>query len=173
MKIFRLLFVLFISVSLFAQNYPSKYSAQLNDRVSRIEDDGTVLVWIFFKDKGNSLNKYFEKPSLVVSKASLKRRAKVFKSSELIDQTDLPVNKNYLNEIENLGVKVKNISKWFNSVSAFVAKEDLDQIASLSFVKTIDLVGLYKKPEPPGINDNIIHDTTGRNSAYLLYYQRT
>ena len=99
MKIFRLLLILIISISLYAQNYPPKYSAVLKDRVSRISDEGTVLVWIFFKDKGNSLNKYFDKPSMVVSEASLRRRAKVFNNSELIDQTDLPVNKNYLNEI--------------------------------------------------------------------------
>src|SRR3972149_3344925 len=149
MKIFRLLFVLFISVSLFAQNYSPKYSAVLKERVGRISDEGTVLVWIFFKDKGNSLKKYFDKPSIVVSEASLKRRAKVLKSSELIDQTDLPVNNNYLNKIGKLGIRVKNISKWFNGVSAFVTKEDLDKIASLSFVKKIDLVGLFKMPKYP------------------------
>src|SRR3972149_299560 len=170
MKIFRLLLILIISISLYAQNYPPKYSAVLKDRVSRISDEGTVLVWIFFKDKGNSLNKYFDKPSMVVSEASLRRRAKVFNNSELIDQTDLPVNKNYLNEIEILGVKVKNISKWFNGVSAFVAKKNLDKITSLDFVNKIDLVGMFKKSARPVINDNIIQPGINLNKQNVHTY---
>ena len=94
MKIFGLLFFLIFSLSLFAQNYSRKFTEGLNHETSQLSESDTVLVWVFFTDKGRSLNKYFEKPTLVVSKASLKRRAHVIKSGPLIDQTDLPVNRN-------------------------------------------------------------------------------
>lgn len=155
MKIIRLLFILLISTTLFAQNYYQKYSANLKDHLSEYSDQGNILVWVFFKDKGSSLNKYFEKPSSVVSEASLKRRAKVLKPDKLINFADLPVNKKYINELENTGVNVKHVSRWFNGISSYIKLEDLPKIASYNFVKNIDLVGLFKKPTPPELDKNI------------------
>ncbi len=154
MKIFRLLFFLIFCISLFAQDYSQKFTDGLNHETSQLSDNDSVLVWIFFKDKGKSLSKYFEKPTMVVSEASLTRRSHVFKSGSLIDQTDLPVNKDYISRIENLGARIKNVTKWFNGVSCYVTKSDLDNIAALNFVKKIDFVGQYKNAANPIINES-------------------
>ena len=154
MKIFGLLFFLIFSLSLFAQDYSRKFTEGLNHETSQLSESDTVLVWVFFTDKGRSLNKYFEKPTLVVSKASLKRRAHVIKSGPLIDQTDLPVNRNYISKIESYGARIKNVTKWFNGVACYVAKSDLYYISELNFVKKIDFVGRYVNGARPIINEN-------------------
>ena len=153
-RIGLLFFLIIFSISLFAQDYSRKFTEGLNHETSQLSNNDSVLVWVFFKDKGKSLSKYYKDPKLVVSEASLERRSHVIKSGSLIDQTDLPVDKDYINQIQNLGVKIKNITKWFNGVSCYVLKSDLDKIAALSFVKKIDFVGRYINNVKPKINEN-------------------
>ena len=154
MKIFGLLFFLIFSLSIFAQDYSRKITEGLNHETSQLSESDTVLVWIFFTDKGKSLNKYYEKPTLVVSKASLERRAHVIKSGPLIDQTDLPVNRDYINKIESYGARIKNVTKWFNGAACYVAKSDLYNISELNFVRKIDFVGRYVNNSKPIIDEN-------------------
>jgi serine protease AprX len=154
MKIFGLLFLLIFSLSIFAQDYSRKITEGLNHETSQLSESDTVLVWIFFTDKGKSLNKYYEKPTLVVSKASLERRAHVIKIGPLIDQTDLPVNRDYINKIESYGARIKNVTKWFNGAACYVAKSDLYNISELNFVREIDFVGRYVNDSKPIINEN-------------------
>ncbi|MGA8263619.1 MAG: S8 family peptidase [Ignavibacteriaceae bacterium] len=149
-----LFFLIILSVSLFAQDYSRKFTDGLNYETSKVSDNDSVLVWVFFKDKGKSLRKYFEDPSLVVSEASLERRSHVIKNGSLIDQTDLPVNRDYIKQIQKFGVKVKNATKWFNGVSGYVLKRNLDKIAALSFVKKVDFVGRYINNVKPIIGEN-------------------
>lgn len=156
--IFTAVVFLFSVSALFSQNALSKISNRLSERISTIKANETELVWIFFTDKGKSLNKYFEKPSSVVSPKSLDRRAKYYKDRPLIDETDIPVNQGYIEQVEKLGVKVKHKTKWFNGISAYVKKKDIEKIAVLSFVKKIDLVRKFKVNrdiEKPKKLDNI------------------
>ena len=153
-RIGLLFFLIIFSISLFAQDYSRKFTEGLNHETSQLSSNDPILVWVFFKDKGKSLSKYYEDPALVISEASLKRRSHVIKSGSLIDQTDLPVNKDYINQLQSLGVKIKNITKWFNGVSCYVLKSDLDKIAALSFVKKVDFVGRYINDVKPIINKN-------------------
>ena len=153
-RIGLLLFFLIFSCSLFAQDFAGKITAGLNHEMSRISDNDSVLVWVFFKDKGKSLSKYYEDPTLVVSEASLVRRSHVIKSGSLIDRTDLPVNQNYINQVEDLGIKIKHVTKWFNGVSCYVLKSDLDKVAALPFVKKVDFVGQYVNTAKPIIDKN-------------------
>lgn len=148
---------LFSISAIYSQNNLNKITNRLSEKISELEDNQTELVWIYFTDKGKSLNKYFEKPSLVVSPKSLARRAKYYKAKPLIDITDIPVNEDYIKQLEKLGIKIKHRTKWFNGVSAFVKKEIIEKISDLIFVKKIDLVGklgLNKDIEQPKGNDN-------------------
>lgn len=142
--IFTAIVFLFSASALFSQNALNKISNRLSEKISGAKANETELVWIFFTDKGKSLNKYFENPSSVISPKSLARRAKYYKGRPLIDETDIPVNQDYIEQVEKLGVKLKHKTKWFNGISAFVKKEVIEQIALLPFVKKIDLVGKFK-----------------------------
>ena len=142
--IFIIIATLFSFSSLYSQGALNKITTLLSERMTQLEDNQTELVWIFFTDKGKSLNKYFEKPSSVVSPKSLARRAKYYKGRPLIDETDIPVNTDYIAQVEKLGVKVKHKTKWFNGISAYVKKKDIEKIEILPFVKEIDLVRKFK-----------------------------
>ena len=75
----------------------------------------------------------------------MERRSKVLPKSELIDYSDLPVFQNYINQLESLGFKIKQKSKWFNSISGYANLGLVNKISELRFVKQIDNVKTYKK----------------------------
>ncbi len=100
-----------------------------------------ILVWVFFTDKGNTTDLYFAHPTLAVSEKSLMRRMKLGSS---IDITDLPVNKAYIDQIEDTGLKLRQKSRWFNGISGYTTKENISRIAGYPFVQKIDLVYGFK-----------------------------
>ncbi|HEY6435504.1 MAG TPA: S8 family serine peptidase, partial [Ignavibacteriaceae bacterium] len=154
MKLTGIAIILFAGI-VFAQSSIEKFTPQLNEVVSIANQDEKLLVWVFFSDKGNDTQNYLSKPSLVVSEKSLKRRAKVLSEDKLISQTDLPVNQNYIDQLNTLGFVVKQKTKWFNGVSGWTTKSELSQLANLSFVKQLDIVYRFRKDnfEEESVND--------------------
>ncbi len=136
-----LILMLFTFSVLFAQN---KISPVLQKVMNNSKNEGKIKVWIYFTDKGNSLDKYYSNPLTVVSQRSLKRRAKVLPKSALIDFRDLPVNNTYVQTIANTGIKVWHRIRWFNAVSAYATKEQIETIANFPFVKGVDIVRKFK-----------------------------
>jgi serine protease AprX len=108
-----------------------------------VSSDSSVAVWVFFKNKGiKTLDEYNTALSLCVnqlSERSLKRRMLRGRNPGL-DFTDIPVNKPYLDELENIGVKIRVISRWLNSASVMANKSQIDRIGSLPFVRSIKKV---------------------------------
>jgi hypothetical protein len=129
----------------FGQTSIEKTSSVLKNKFSSVSDGSKVLVWIFFKDKGNTLNKFYSVPKNVVSELSLKRRAKVLDKLSLIDYTDLPVYNGYISKLQSEGFELKQISKWFNGVSGYITKQQFDNISGLPFVDKADIVYHFKK----------------------------
>ncbi|NCS87978.1 MAG: hypothetical protein AUK34_00045 [Ignavibacteria bacterium CG2_30_36_16] len=142
MKIFISFFLL--SLLTFAQTPVEKFTAQANAKFNN-DPAEKQLVWIYLADKANALQKYFDEPLTVVSEKSLNRRSKYLSQNSLIDFTDLPVHQNYINELVSLGFKLKQLSRWFNAVSGYVDSHTAKKIASLQFVKKIDLVAKLRK----------------------------
>lgn len=139
---------IFFSGMILAQSSIEKFTPQLNAVFTNTNQNEELLVWVFFKDKGNDIQNYFSKPTTVVSEKSLKRRAKVLSEDKLITQTDLPVNQNYIKQIQAAGFKLKQKSKWFNGVSGWAARDELTQIAQMPFVKQLDIVYRFRKENP-------------------------
>jgi len=109
--------------------------------------------WVFFKDKQvQSLTKsteLFEIAKSKISPRALKRRAKVRKGENLIDNRDLPVSRDYLNKLKGLGYKPAVITNWLNGASFLLAPSDIEKLRKLPFVKEIRPVGrAAKKPTP-------------------------
>ncbi len=140
MKRIFLLLLFIVSVG-FAQE---KISPVLKAKLSETKSNETIKVWIYFTDKGNSLDKYYSEPQLVVSKRSLARRAKVMPKNATITFEDLPVNNAYVQAVKNAGAKIHHRSRWFNAVSAYVDKSTIETIANFPFVKGIDIVRKFK-----------------------------
>ncbi|MDZ7625058.1 MAG: hypothetical protein U5J96_11540 [Ignavibacteriaceae bacterium] len=150
------IFVILFTGMLFAQSSVEKFTPQLNKVIENSNQSEQLLVWIFFNDKGNETQNYFQKPSTVVSEKSLKRRAKVLSEDKLISNNDLPVNQNYVDQLKSLGFQLKQKTKWFNGVSGWIKANQLPQIAVLPFVKQMDIVYRFRsdKFEEETLNDN-------------------
>lgn len=139
---FSILF-LFIAVGV-AQTPIDKISGTLKSQLE-LSSENELLVWIYFTDKGDNLERYFTNPSEVVSEKSLARRSKQLGKKSSLDFTDLPVNTNYIDELQRLGFELKQKSKWLNAVSGFASKSEINQISASAFVSKIDAVKKFNR----------------------------
>lgn len=106
---------------------------------------------IYFRDKGeNTISSYT--PEALLSSKALARRQKTGVS--VPDFSDLPVSRNYLNQISVLGLKLHCTSKWMNTAlfkTSFPA--DIKQIQSLPFVSSVKMVKTAVKSQ--GFNNKL------------------
>jgi hypothetical protein len=159
MHYFVIVFILYSGMML-AQSSVEKFTPQLNSVLSNPNQSEELLVWVFFNDKGNDVQNYFSKPTTVVSEKSLKRRAKVLSQEKLITQTDLPINQNYIQQIQSAGFKLKQKSRWFNGVSGWASKDELIQISGMQFVKQLDIVYRFRK-------ENTVEESSNEDQGNL------
>jgi len=169
MKLVGITVILFAGI-LFAQSSIEKFTPQLNRVVSVADQNEELLVWVFFSDKGDNSQNYFNNPTSVVSEKSLKRRAKVFGENNLLTQRDLPVNQSYVDQITSLGFQVKQKTKWFNGVSGLATKSELAQFVNLSCVKQLDIVYKLRKDK---FNEEFFNDKPGKQNEKLSKPQET
>lgn len=143
----KLIVILLISaiVPLLAQSPVDKISARLKAEINSELPKDKHLIWIYLTDKGNDYQKYFVNPESVVSYKSLQRRSKVFSESSLIDFSDVPVYKDYVEALTKAGFELRNKSRWFNSVSGYADKNSINKISSFPFIKKIDVVNTFSK----------------------------
>ena len=153
MKVLIFSLITFLSLN-FAQSTMDKTTTTLNDLIQNSNLDEELLVWVFFNDKGEATQQYFEKPASVVSEKSLKRRSKVLNEDKLIGEMDLPVNKKYIEQVQALGFKLKQKTKWLNGISGWATKQEIINVSALSFVKELDVVYKFKNDYPKEENDD-------------------
>ena len=145
----RITFLMLLLISLTTISpifHTEKKIAPLTEkRLSQLAPDEKELVWIYLSDKNENagVNKAAVKKYL--SSKTLKRRAKVRSSSQLVDEKDIPVSERYIRTIEDQGIVIRNRSKWFNAVTAWVTRAEADKLTSLGFVTRIELVARFPK----------------------------
>lgn len=101
------------------------------------------FVLIKFSDKP-SADTYFTTPTLMLSQKALDRRVKY--NIELNLQ-DVPVEENYVNQVEALGIEPVVVSKWFNGVFAELSETQIMQVENLPFVLEVET--FVKNPGAP------------------------
>ncbi|MBK7106132.1 MAG: S8 family peptidase [Ignavibacteriae bacterium] len=109
---------------------------------------------IYFKDKGDVLSKFADKEKIsneILSEKSIERRKKNL-GENYLTISDLPINENYIDKLEESNIKIINKLKWFNAVSAFLSNDELNRIKEFSFISKIEKVRKLKSLKP--INDN-------------------
>ncbi len=139
---FILIFLL-PGINNFSNQY--KLGKSLMSEMNVRTDDEKILVWLELSDKGNNTSYLLTHPELYLTQKAIDRRKKVKPVNSLVDFTDLPLNGVYISDLENSGIEVKNKSKWFNRVSCYVTKVQLEQIINYDYVKKADLVMKFKK----------------------------
>jgi serine protease AprX len=149
-----ILLMLCILPTYFAQSSNPKFSKALENKLNNLAASDDVLVWVYFTDKGNTNSFYLNNPQLVVSEKSLKRRAKVLGNNSVLTFKDLPVNTDYITQLQSLGFKLKWSSKWLNAVSGYADRNLLDDIAFLSSVDKLDIIYKLKSGNEPESNFN-------------------
>jgi serine protease AprX len=135
--------------------------------------------FIYFTDKGaensKSLNKnsasYIQAFQNLSSKA-IERRMKNM-GEDIITFDDLPINKNYIDDIENYGVQIIRKLSWFNSVSAYLNSKQIEYLKSLPFIKSIEQVKtIYFKDEELNNPENKLNTVLDTNYNYGASFQQ-
>jgi serine protease AprX len=104
----------------------------------------SAVYFISFRDKSNSQYNV-SRPAEFLSQKSIARRAKW---NIPLDETDLPVNKAYIEEISKLKLKYISSSKWLNGICVEVKDpESLEKIQKLSYVLKVTRVAGAPKQE--------------------------
>ncbi len=105
---------------------------------------------VYFSDKGiteaqfkKQPQRFFKQAELELSDRAIERRKKAL-GNNYVKFIDLPVNQNYVEQIELLGYEIDNVLKWFNAVSIYAESKDLIQLRNLDFVKNIEKVKSFK-----------------------------
>ena len=144
-KVLLILTLLLVSGAVFPAIKPDseKIGTGLKKALS-FSSDSKFVVYIFLKDKGPDVQKYLSNPLSLVSQRSLERRAKVLPPYKLVDYTDVPLFKQYVNSISNKSIKIRHELKWFNCLSAEVSVLQLYELVKFNFVTEVELVERYK-----------------------------
>jgi len=102
---------------------------------------------IYFKDKGMSAQTSLQKNSAEYNEAvkslserSIRRRIKHRGEENIITFEDVPLYQPYITQVENTGAIIWNKLKWFNAVSVYGNKNQIEKISALPFVQKVDEV---------------------------------
>lgn len=110
------------------------------DPPDRIIAEGadSLSLWVFFADRGfeshDERKQALHTAQQRMSEAALMRRARA--GAALADDADLPVNRDYVTTISGAG-KIRHESRWLNAVSVEIARDRIDEVASLPFVESV------------------------------------
>jgi PKD repeat protein len=135
-------------------NKPTQYITDIA-RDFLIERDGdTATVWVFFTDKAVFDRSEFRQAasSVQLTERALKRRAKVGRDQILF--TDLPVSRQYIDEVVELGASFRRTSRWLNAASFEIPMIQLDAVGSLPFVAYLKPVIRYQTALPVDFDPN-------------------
>lgn len=131
---------------------------------------------IYLKDKGKYAQEILSKSSSkkiiakkVLSEKSIERRKKNLGENYFTFQ-DLPVNNNYINILNDLGIKIENKLKWFNAVSAYLSKDQVTQIKLFPFVKKIEKVKELRSTKPFDKNRELNNSLLKTSSENMYEY---
>jgi serine protease AprX len=103
------------------------------------------VYWVSFKDKKNNPYSIFH-PQEYLSARAIERRSRFGIS---IDESDLPVNPQYLEPILIKGFKIHATSRWLNGVAIITesASTNPEDLKSFEFVKDVFPIGFKKKAQ--------------------------
>jgi hypothetical protein len=107
-------------------------------------------LWVYFRDKGESLGEDTETMLQLTSTKLLPRpRARRSKNmiGSLVDYLDIPVCDEYVEDLLHLGVKLRHRSRWLNAVSVATMPEMVWEIKNLPCVLRVAPVKKLGRPD--------------------------
>ena len=91
---------------------------------------------VYFSDKNNSMYAT-DRPAEFLSERSIQRRQK---NQVSITESDLPVNRSYLQQITAMGAEVFYTTKWLNAALIVLPESKVDDMRVLPIVEDVELV---------------------------------
>jgi len=142
--------LLFFVASFVRPQADEKISANLERMIQDQGEQARFTVWIFFKDKGQELEKKMVTVQSTLNPRALKRRLRHLEHTPLVDEYDVPVEDKYIQSVRSQTIRIRHKSRWLNAVSAEVYGFAMHRIADLDCVKRIDRVRsfYFREPDP-------------------------
>ncbi len=172
------LILIFLSVSQAKNDIFLKYPKEIpkidfktQEFLKKLPSDSTFLFWVFFTDKKiSTFSEYKEAIQKCFDSFTPKaiKRRKLRGKKEIFDLSDLPVSKDYIKKIKDVGVKIRTKSRWLNGVSIEVTKEKIDEISRFDFVRSIKKVVRYYKKLPEESKQKLFYKP--EKGLFLLDY---
>jgi serine protease AprX len=139
----RSMLIMSLAVVVLAASASSGVSPSVAEWLRLAGDDDTIVVWVFFRDKGElSVSETEARIGEIwatydpeaVARRLMARPGRPF------DQSDLPLHRPYIRALEDEGVGFRSFSKWLNAVSVTASRDQIEHIGNLGFVKRISRV---------------------------------
>ncbi len=99
--------------------------------------------WVYFTDKPAATT-FLSNPLLMLSQRSIDRRTT---QNLTLDMSDVPLETSYISQIKNAaGITIMAKSKWLNALHIRGSQTDIEALAALSFVNSIDFANHSLNP---------------------------
>jgi len=134
-----------------------------------LRDNGHVHAWVFFSHKPRALARSTA-AHRASGKALERRRLRGNVPEERAYDLDRVVSPGFLQQVQNTGAGIRQVSRWLNAVSVSATRKQLDSLAQMSFVSRIEPVRRMVRPPLPAVTPFDSLPTMLKSPAHLLDY---
>ena len=130
--------------------------------LERLDNEaGPAKTWVFFTDKGlastselvAALNEVAADYNPRAVYRRMLRGATAARGGPYFDEYDLPVVPAYVQAVTATGAQLHVTSRWLNAVSVYATRQQVEEIAALTFVDRLEPVARSRRVEPVEIRE--------------------
>jgi subtilisin family serine protease len=118
---------------------------RLARRWDRVGPQELLIVWVDLAPRGQAAGE--PRPDLVTTR-SLRRRSAALPGSPAVDASDLPLDPAALDAVRSRVGRVRERSRWLNSVSVEATRAQLEAVRALPGVRGLELVATTRRRPP-------------------------
>ena len=151
--VFALIFVLSLTCLAGSDNYNAslieKIPGNMYLYLAQTGSGVTTPAWVFFTDRGltdEQMEAALAEARSTMPERTLKRRIKG--GNPDLNEKDLPVNTEYISQVEASGAELRTVTRYFNGISVNLTFEQASVIAELPFVDRLQLVARGNRTVP-------------------------
>ena len=131
---------------------PGRISERLEAGLRGGRGDDRHLVWVYFRDKGQSAAPQAASVRLALTRRALSRRA-LRGAGQATAALDLPLDRGYVDAVSRAVIRVRQESRWFNAVSVEATAAQVRALEALPFVERLDVVRRYRRGPTEKVTD--------------------
>ena len=131
---------------------------------------------IWLQDKGTPdrillpSDPWYDAATAHLSERALRRRAKVLPFDSLVSTADLPIFEDYRRALLDIGLEIRQSSRWFNTVMIRTDSVTYEQVRLLPFVDSVSVMGSARTGGPPVGKRLVDPEAVGSASPASLQY---